>query len=105
MPISARKSRDPGSRRQQPCPAASTRTLRPAAGPASRTGSLVSIQRPIPAGLVMHWYRMKFVLPFMEKRERETRFVPARVSDNASTIGISTGVGFERLAASGLAGW
>lgn len=26
---------------------------------------------------------MKFVLPFMEQRERETRFVPARVSDNA----------------------
>ncbi|HOH39814.1 MAG TPA: terminase family protein [Verrucomicrobiota bacterium] len=36
-----------------------------------------------PGGIGHAWYRMKFVLPFMEKRERETRFVPARVSDNA----------------------
>ena len=36
-----------------------------------------------PGGIGHAWYRMKLVLPFMEKRERETRFVPARVSDNA----------------------
>ncbi|HOF71951.1 MAG TPA: terminase family protein [Verrucomicrobiota bacterium] len=36
-----------------------------------------------PGGIGHAWYRMKFVLPFLERRERETRFVPARVSDNA----------------------
>jgi len=36
-----------------------------------------------PGGIGHAWYRTKFVLPFMEKREKETRFVPARVSDNA----------------------
>ena len=28
------------------------------------------------------WYRSKFILPFREGRETETRFVPARVGDN-----------------------
>lgn len=36
-----------------------------------------------PGGIGHAWYRTRFVLPFMERRERETRFVPARVSDNA----------------------
>jgi hypothetical protein len=36
-----------------------------------------------PGGIGHAWYRTKFVLPFLEKRESETRFVPARVSDNA----------------------
>jgi len=36
-----------------------------------------------PGGIGHAWYRTKFVLPFLESRERETRFVPARVSDNA----------------------
>jgi hypothetical protein len=35
-----------------------------------------------PGGVGHTWYRMKFVLPFLQGRERETRFVPARVSDN-----------------------
>ena len=35
-----------------------------------------------PGGVGHAWYRTKFVLPFLEKRETETRFVPARVSDN-----------------------
>jgi len=36
-----------------------------------------------PGGIGHAWYRTRFVLPFLERRERETRFVPARVSDNA----------------------
>src|SRR5512135_41427 len=36
-----------------------------------------------PGGIGHAWYRTRFVLPFLEKREREARFVPARVSDNA----------------------
>jgi len=28
------------------------------------------------------WYRAKFIVPFQEKRETETRFIPARVTDN-----------------------
>ena len=36
-----------------------------------------------PGGIGHAWYRTRFVLPFLEKRETETRFVPARVSDNA----------------------
>ena len=36
-----------------------------------------------PGGIGHAWYRTKFVLPYMEQRERETRFVPARVNDNA----------------------
>ncbi|HEY5911195.1 MAG TPA: terminase family protein [Verrucomicrobiae bacterium] len=36
-----------------------------------------------PGGIGHAWYRARFVLPFLERRERETRFVPARVSDNA----------------------
>ncbi|MBI3852573.1 MAG: hypothetical protein HY298_20135 [Verrucomicrobia bacterium] len=35
-----------------------------------------------PGGVGHAWYRTKFVLPFFEKRERETRFMPARVADN-----------------------
>ena len=35
-----------------------------------------------PGGVGHAWYRTKFVAPFLEKREVETRFVPARVSDN-----------------------
>jgi hypothetical protein len=35
-------------------------------------------------GAIGHaWYRAKFVQPFLEKRETETRFIPARVGDNA----------------------
>ncbi|HWQ92757.1 MAG TPA: terminase family protein, partial [Clostridia bacterium] len=36
-----------------------------------------------PGGIGHAWYKAKFWLPFLEKREGETRFVPARVSDNA----------------------
>jgi hypothetical protein len=36
-----------------------------------------------PGGIGHAWYRTRFVLPFLEKRETETRFVPARVTDNA----------------------
>jgi hypothetical protein len=35
-----------------------------------------------PGGIGHAWYRTRFVAPFLEKRECETRFVPARVSDN-----------------------
>src|SRR5512136_1551271 len=35
-----------------------------------------------PGGIGHAWYRTKFVLPFLEKRETETRFIPARVGDN-----------------------
>ena len=35
-----------------------------------------------PGGIGHAWYRTRFVLPFLEKRESETRFVSARVSDN-----------------------
>ncbi len=36
-----------------------------------------------PGGIGHAWYRTRFVVPFLEGRETETRFVPARVSDNA----------------------
>ena len=36
-----------------------------------------------PGGVGHAWYRTRFVLPFLEKRETETRFVPARVTDNS----------------------
>ena len=36
-----------------------------------------------PGGVGHAWYRAKFVAPHLEKREAETRFVPARVSDNS----------------------
>jgi phage terminase large subunit len=36
-----------------------------------------------PGGVGHAWYRTRFVLPMMEERERETRFIPARVGDNA----------------------
>jgi phage terminase large subunit len=35
-----------------------------------------------PGGIGHAWYRAKFVLPYLEKRESDTRFVPARVDDN-----------------------
>jgi hypothetical protein len=35
-----------------------------------------------PGGIGHAWYRTKFVLPYLQKRETETRFVPARVDDN-----------------------
>jgi len=38
-----------------------------------------------PGGVGHAWYRQKFVVPFVEKRESETRFVPARVMDNRFT--------------------
>jgi len=36
-----------------------------------------------PGGIGHAWYRSKFIVPFQEKRETETRFVAARVTDNA----------------------
>ncbi|HOX59705.1 MAG TPA: terminase family protein [Candidatus Paceibacterota bacterium] len=36
-----------------------------------------------PGGIGHAWYRTKFIVPFQEKRETETRFLPARVTDNA----------------------
>jgi hypothetical protein len=36
-----------------------------------------------PGGIGHAWYRTKFLVPCLEKRESETRFVPARVDDNA----------------------
>jgi phage terminase large subunit len=35
-----------------------------------------------PGGVGHAWYRTRFVLPLLEKRETETRFVSARVTDN-----------------------
>ncbi|MFN7139279.1 MAG: hypothetical protein ACK4UN_08070 [Limisphaerales bacterium] len=35
-----------------------------------------------PGGIGHAWYRAKFIVPFSEGRERDTRFVPARVGDN-----------------------
>src|SRR5512135_2261278 len=35
-----------------------------------------------PGGVGHAWYRSKFIVPFQEKRETETRFLPARVTDN-----------------------
>ncbi len=36
-----------------------------------------------PGGVGHAWYRTRFVLPYLEKRETETRFIPARVADNS----------------------
>ena len=36
-----------------------------------------------PGGIGHGWYRTRFVFPFLQNRETETRFVPARVGDNA----------------------
>jgi phage terminase large subunit len=36
-----------------------------------------------PGGIGHAWYRTRFIVPFQEKRETETRFLPARVTDNA----------------------
>src|SRR5690348_17145791 len=35
-----------------------------------------------PGGVGHGWYRTRFVLPFVQKKETETRFIPARVTDN-----------------------
>jgi hypothetical protein len=35
-----------------------------------------------PGGVGHAWYRAKFIAPFQEKGETETRFIPARVTDN-----------------------
>lgn len=52
-----------------------------------------------PGGIGHAWYRTKFVAPFLEKREVETRFVPARVTDNAYN-----NVEYRRVL-EGLSGW
>ena len=36
-----------------------------------------------PGGIGHAWYRTRFIVPFQERRETETRFLPARVTDNA----------------------
>ena len=36
-----------------------------------------------PGGVGHAWYREKFIVPFQRREESETRFVPARVADNA----------------------
>ncbi|MCC6823930.1 MAG: hypothetical protein IT579_24690 [Verrucomicrobia subdivision 3 bacterium] len=36
-----------------------------------------------PGGVGHAWYRTRFVAPLLEGREAETRFIPARVNDNA----------------------
>ena len=36
-----------------------------------------------PGGVGHAWYRSRFVLPFLEQHETDTRFVPARVADNS----------------------
>ena len=35
-----------------------------------------------PGGVGHAWYRAKFIVPFQERREKDTRFVSARVGDN-----------------------
>jgi hypothetical protein len=35
-----------------------------------------------PGGIGHAWYRSKFIVPFQERRETDTRFIPARVTDN-----------------------
>ena len=35
-----------------------------------------------PGGIGHAWYRAKFIVPFQERGERDTRFIPARVTDN-----------------------
>src|SRR6516225_4306923 len=35
-----------------------------------------------PGGVGHAWYRAKFVAPMLERREADTRFIPARVTDN-----------------------
>src|SRR5512136_1462826 len=36
-----------------------------------------------PGGVGHAWYREKFIVPYQRREERESRFVPARVGDNA----------------------
>src|SRR5262245_35596416 len=35
-----------------------------------------------PGGIGHAWYKTRFVVPYLKKRETETRFIPARVGDN-----------------------
>jgi hypothetical protein len=35
-----------------------------------------------PGGIGHAWYRTKFIVPFQKREETETRFIPARVTDN-----------------------
>ena len=35
-----------------------------------------------PGGVGHAWYRSKFIVPFQEGRQTDTRFIPARVTDN-----------------------
>src|SRR2546426_9573533 len=35
-----------------------------------------------PGGIGHAWYRQKFILPYQSRAETETRFIPARVTDN-----------------------
>lgn len=36
-----------------------------------------------PGGVGHAWYRLKFIVPFQKRNETETRFIPARVTDNS----------------------
>ena len=36
-----------------------------------------------PGGIGHSWYRAKFIMPYREGRETDTRFIPARVTDNS----------------------
>ncbi len=38
-----------------------------------------------PGGVGHAWYRQKFIVPFQRGEEKETRFIPARVTDNRFT--------------------
>ena len=38
-----------------------------------------------PGGVGHAWYRQKFIMPFQRGTEKETRFIPARVTDNRFT--------------------
>ena len=71
----------------------SSKTYIPAANLAHSQLSTPNSQLPVhwrprmysttnPGGIGHAWYRTKFLLPFDQRRETETRFVPARVSDN-----------------------
>ena len=48
---------------------------------ATKLGRLYTTTNP--GGVGHAWYRSKFVAPMLEHRETETRFIPARVGDNA----------------------
>lgn len=38
-----------------------------------------------PGGVGHAWYKAKFIAPFLRKQETETRFIPARITDNRFT--------------------